>query len=446
LVQPEIWNLLNKDKSSSLSNMKSGLLVNNTKDGKSSNISTKPEANQQSGVAPSSSDQGKEGFYNPRPAETNSETVITARSIGLKNSKKLKNFDINFMDDLDEYKSSNLSGKVILNTSIVNSHGNRRLKLSAKGTWPTQVDVSIDEGSFVYDDVVLLEQDFVDSLKLYEQHQDHRAIALFRLNEDIEDIEIEGGEKVYLNKKLKKVNPSAASYVLFKGLTPGNTIVNFILAIGDRETSKIVYIPEGELYYDDPLIRVVDKSNFNIQEMYLTANKGRPLSFAPKIFENFFYDSKMKKIGINKYREGRTYLPLGTRNYYAINFKKEKIYFGTGSKSSISLPGLEFSDFVMDELQLSDPMKDECLVQLNFSKQVEKVSFETYGEYGSTMGDLKYRTARGDFVSEVEDEIVNAYLISKEQGVFFVKVKYIDQSYDYLQTFCSIGSYLVEQL
>ena len=79
-------------------------------------------------------------------------------------------------------------------------------------------------------------------------------------------------------------------------------------------------------------------------------------------------------------------------------------------------------------------------------KQVKELKHEAFGRESRLIEEYFYLDNDGIFNEELTPFTLKAFFIGQEEGVYSFKIKYIDNTVETFQSFCSEGSYLVEQL
>ena len=91
-------------------------------------------------------------------------------------------------------------------------------------------------------------------------------------------------------------------------------------------------------------------------------------------------------------------------------------------------------------------LNNSCLVQINFGAKIQSVELSAEGARGPIDHDALYLDQDGVFNAEASELATKLFLSGHEQGIFYISVNYQDGSKDMFKTFCSLGTYLFEQL
>lgn len=276
----------------------------------------------------------------------------------------------------------------------------------------------VDLGEFLED--VDLEKFNVQNFNVYE----HRVL----LSDDFKIVK-EGGNY---------------RYVLFIGVEPGNINVRY-LGINGQETSKITFIAPEELTYDfSQLERPIDlKINTTLQ--HTLGKKPSVLDIEAKNIVNFLSGEKAEKQAPGEYIFKTPWKIKGSRSYFELGYLNDSIFVGLDRDASLELPSLEFIGEVMQAFQM-DGINRECLLQLNMKKSIREIKLNGESDRGPTAYDLSYLDEDGVFSSELSPLSKKLFVLGNEEGIYNIKVLYEDGTSDYLRTYCSPSTYLLEQL
>ena len=90
-------------------------------------------------------------------------------------------------------------------------------------------------------------------------------------------------------------------------------------------------------------------------------------------------------------------------------------------------------------------LRDRCVVQLNLSKDIREIKSSGKNKNGEMFVETNFLDKDGNFSNESE-MAEKVFIIGDMSGQFGVRLDYTDGTTDFLKTFCSEGTYLVEQL
>jgi hypothetical protein len=377
-----------------------------------------------------------------------SEYSLMALGVDVNKKKaKISNFEIRFADDRDDILQDFGSGKIQINQLLNSEISIRRGTLFASDFYPTVVDF-VFEGNVVTTQIPMLSRDKMKEIIYSNGITGLGGHVLVELDDMTEDVDLDGQfeKKLFLDRNYKVVDrgDSEYSHILFVGVTPGNTILSF-RTYKNEITSKIVHVTNEYVYFDTNFYVEMNAEKFDLYEENLLSKTTNPLSIEPDEMMSFSFESKISKKAFNQYEVTRSVYPLGTRKYYELKHLNESIFIGYWDKRTIDVPSENYMRFVLDSFNIRT-VKSQCLVQLNLSKNVKNISFDGDNGNGPMRINHLILDKDGVFYDEFGQNTSKVFLLGEEQGIINIKVDYVDKSSDYLQTFCSDSTYLVEQL
>ena len=155
------------------------------------------------------------------------------------------------------------------------------------------------------------------------------------------------------------------------------------------------------------------------------------------------FEAKVEKKSLNRYKINKMIYPMGTRKYLELKHLEESIFVGRWGQSAVVVPT---EDYVRHVLGNFESNGNECLVQLNLSKNLKSIDYKAQSENGEMSTQAKFLDTDGIFYSDVSDATNRAFIFGEGQGIINIKLEYTDGSKQFMQTFCSDSTYLVEQL
>ncbi|MBT4791912.1 MAG: hypothetical protein HON90_10100, partial [Halobacteriovoraceae bacterium] len=364
--------------------------------------------------------------------------------------EKVHDFDIRFQDDLDDISQDYGQGYIDLKYKLNTKMNTRRAVIMPRGH-----DYMITAFDLVFEGIKKQEISIpVFTKDSFQQIVESKEVTglgaqvLIELDDTTEDVELDVNTKyeakLFLDNSLKVVDRSAANYmyVLFVGVNVGNTVIYFKNIKGEV-TSKIVSLVDKEVYYEPNFYAEVVNEVFELyQEEPLSKCKGI-LNINKDSISAWSFESQVTKESINRYSISRMIYPLGTRKYFELKHLEENIFVGRWSEEAVIVPSEDYASLVWNKFDIA---QSECLIQLNFTKKPKSIYFNGMSKNGFMNIQSSFLDRDGAFYDEVNVETQRAFLVGEEQGAVNIKVEYIDGSNQFLQTFCSAESYLVEQL
>ena len=366
---------------------------------------------------------------------------------GTKSKKDVMNFEIRFDDDIDEIIQSFGEGEINLKTKINTQMSIRRGTIYSASHYPTTVDFVLENNEIVAK-IPMLQKDYLSKLIISNDVTGFGSQLLVELDNKTEDVDIDAPfeRKLFLNKHLRQVERGEDDYsfILFIGVETGNTIISF-KTVKNKTVSKIIHLEDSELYYEPNFYVEVKSDEFELTEEYLLSKEKGPLSLDPNQVTGLTFSEKFKKLTSNRYKVKNVLYPLGMRSYMELKHLNESIYLGRWDKKTASIPSEQYMRHVLNKFRINS-VGSNCLVQINLPKQASELYFNGQSKTGAMRMQGKILDKDGIFYTDLSNESEKIFLLGEEQGIINVKVKYVDGSYDFLQSYCSDNSYLVEQL
>ena len=382
----------------------------------------------------------------PKKNSYPSNAKLTVRtSLGIIGKGLQKNTTpFQFVSDVSfgEPMSSGSIGAIEIEEMINERVSTIRGTILSSDTFPTIVELPLEYGDFLVN-IPLLERD--DLFKRFEGIRG--AMLLVELDEVTDSIDIDHRyvERILLNDRFKKVEEGDDyRFILYVGVEPGNTLIQY-LTLNNEVGEKIVHLVEDHVLYESNTYIESKKEKIELYETKLLGKNDLELSIDGDDIRYFNTGIGAKSIGLNLYEVERPVLPLGMRKYLELKHLGESIYVGFMDNKSLHVPSREYLNYVMDTLKIGD-LDNKCLIQVNFSKNIVdmKVASESYkGPIGI---EKLYLDKDGMFNTEASDFAKKVFMVGDTTGTMNIEVEYSDRSRDYIQTFCSSNTIIVEQL
>lgn len=368
-------------------------------------------------------------------------------SYSKKSIEKIHNFEVRFHDDEDEILQDFGEGKIVIKKKLTTQMNIRRATFLSSSHYPTAMDL-VFEGTKAALSVPVFKKDSFEYLIKETGKTGLGSHLLVELDETTEDVEIDADtkyeEKLFLNQNLKKVNRDTSdyNYILFIGVEPGNTIVNF-KNTKNEISNKIVHLAEKEIFYDPNFYAEVLEDTVELYKENLLSKCKGLLNIDSDNIKPWSFEAKVNKKSINRYSLGRMIYPIGTRKYMELKHLDESIFIGRWGQGPVVVPT---EDYVRHVLGNFDINGNECLVQVNLVKDIKNFSYGAQSSSGYSRTQAKFLDKDGSFYTDLSNDTKRIFVVGEEQGIINMKIDYTDGSAQYLQTYCSDSTYLVEQL
>ncbi len=359
----------------------------------------------------------------------------------------ISNFEFISGHDRNDYSHS-VDGEIVLNKNLRANSGVVRATIIRSGYLRMNTELYIERGSFVQP-VPMFEQFRFNELLEERGLRGLGANLLVEIDETIAHTEIDAHyeEIIYLDRYFQIIENEEEDYryVLYIGVESGNTLISYYTDIG-MIADHIVHLVEDELTYAVGMMNSHGREEIELFERNIMSRQAQNLTIPHQNVNYFNQKSNTQRIALNRYGINRPMRPVTMRRYYEINSFGPILMTGVSEGlERIELPSQNFVNHVFDAFRTSE-LAGRCLVQLNFSEEIERISYEGETFSGPMYVEEVYLDKDGVFSEYESDFTSNAFFMGDLQGVINIRVEYSNGSSDYIQTFCSPDTYLVEQL
>lgn len=389
-----------------------------------------------------------EAFAAPTELNTHeTQFVIRAKELNLNTQKLSQLHGFEFVPDYDraERMSDSAAGEIMLGYSLTGEMNTQTGLVQAQGIIPTRIEVAL--GSMKGLEVPLINENGIQKFLQKQGLSIEGNLLMIALNSNIIDTEIDSdfGAKFIFDKNFKPVQQiNGASFVLYAGVKTGNVLVKYLLA-NKENAQKIVYVGDGEMYFEDPSFTASTRETFTFTTRNLLGQKKKELSIDGGAISFFNTNTSAKKKTLNAYELKVPTLVTGMRKYLEFKHLKDSIFVGLSSEKEVEIPGNDFIGKVLEMNQVNS-LKERCVVQLNLSKDLRGFTANGKNRSGEMFVETTYLDKDGNFTRDSFEYADKAFIVGDMEGQFSVKLDYTDGSSEFLKTFCSEGTYLVEQL
>ncbi len=339
----------------------------------------------------------------------------------------------------------NADGEIVVNGSLHSETALLSGSIVKAGYVRTRVEIPVERG-YVAQPIALLEQETLLSF-LEERNLRGAGGHLFvQLSEQIDDVEIDAGheEKLFINEKMELTKEIlGASYVLFVGVDPGNVTLTYFH--GAKSAAKVIGIYEDELFVDTPVLLNSAPAELKLLERNLMGKSATDLLIDGNKMKSFQSGKTAIPLAYNNYEVDHGVRPIGMRNYVEFSHTGAVVLGGHTGHSTVEVPSRDYMENILRVFNVAD-LRSSCMVQINFSANVASVEFAAEGARGGIDFDSLYLDRDGVFNKDASELATKLFISGYEQGIFYLNVNYQDGSKDIFKSYCSIGTYLFEQL
>ena len=309
----------------------------------------------------------------------------------------------------------------------------------------TIVNLPISEKVEVKFEIPLIGEETFEKYRERNEESDG-GFLLVRLFKKVEDVDIDNDYsfRIFLDEEFREVSQEDGySYILFMGIHPGVTILSYLLRDGEI-AEKPIYISADEILYDSSVVKKAGYETFELFQKNLFSSERRELALGEKEIQYFNRDTFPLKKGLNYYDIKTPPVPRGARNYLKLGHLDGTLYVGYKANRQLEIPNQDFIESIMEGFDIDD-LSGACLLQLNFSKSILHLGLNLNTTRDSDDFDLIYLNKDGTFEEEPSLKTEKVFILGESPGVFSGGIEYANRQQEFFKSFCSLGSYLIEQ-
>jgi hypothetical protein len=379
--------------------------------------------------------------------------TIQASGTDLKKTYSLNSFELKFQDDFSTSVEDYGSGAVEIRENLSYELMTRSAVLLKKGFAPTNTDLIFEKGSHLMALPLIEEEVFNEMMAPFEKRGVVGAV-LVELDDETEDayLDVPYGSVTYLDGDLKKTTKKDYRYLLFMGVKSGNALLSYKDYKGIK-TSKIIHVHDRELTYDANFYEVSSNETLALYEEELLGKEKSPLIIGATQLNVFATDRTANKISNNIYKIPFEKGVLGGRYYTELNHLQEPLFLGVRNTQVANIPSERFMRHILSNVE-GGRLNDRCLIQINLSRKAIKVDVGAESVGQTLMTYTQILDQDGKFYDSVSEKSRKVIIVGEAQGSkeyapeakINVKIEYTNGSIEYLSSYCSPNTYLVEQL
>lgn len=406
-------------------------------------------------VPPAQQEEAKSAEKNALVAPVVHPSSLTIQYVGsdLVTTQPEVGFEVRFQDDMAEAIQDHNTGDITVDADLSDVRMNRSVTLLKHGFAPTNTDLIMEAGQFSVSIPAIEEQTFNKLLAPYGSRGPIGAV-LVELDDSAEGatLDVPYSQVITLDGDLKETKESDFRYQLFVGVQAGNALLSYKDS-RDNVTSKIIHVHEHELTFESNFYEDVVNEDIKLFEEDLLGKEKTPLIISSEQVKQFASDKTAKKINNHTYRMDFDRILSGSRRYLELTHQDEPVFVGVKENNNVEVPSENFMRYMLSRFEGSK-LGNRCLVQVNLSKKAVKyeVAAESVGMSLSTSTQIL--DADGRFYDSLSEKSRKIIVVGENQGApelsqdgkINLKVTYEDGSVQYLGSYCSPNTYLVEQL
>ena len=397
--------------------------------------------------------QAEENHFLAPPSSYPVSISIFALGTDLKKLEKLQGYEVRFQDDLSEMLEDYGAGEVKFEAELAQPKMTRTVTLLKRGYIPVTTEIILEEGAGSVS-IPMLEEDTLNDLTAPFERRGLVGALLVELDDetDVAKLDVPFGEVVKLDGDLKRTENENFRYQLFVGVQAGNAMVSYHRGNGEV-VSKIIHVHENEMTYDANFYEDVVNEKIRLYEEELLAKESSPLIISGENVKIFATNSSAKKINNHTYKMAFGSSHLAGRRYLELNHQTEPVFVGIRDNNNVTVPSENFMRFILSKVE-GAKLGNRCLVQVNLTKKAESFEVASESISQSLMTTTQILDNDGKFYDSLSDKTRKIIIIGEGQGAaeispdakINIKIQYQDGSVQFLNSYCSPNTYLVEQL
>ncbi len=415
-----------------------------------------PQVKPQESLADLLGDKLTETRDDNNPSENQGKNRISLFAINANLGVSLDGLVNNFnfiptYDDSKVYEDFN-EGRINFDYSLVGNAGVLRGSIAKNYYMRTTFEIPLGSEYSKFEIPMITQESM---FKYLEDHNldGYGGYYLVDLGDFIEDVEIEKSgvkgqiyqHRLLLNESFSRAKENeTVQYILFFGVEPGNINTRY-LGINGQETSKITFVAPDEITYD--FSKMVAPAEFKMETFirHTLGRESKPLPMSQDKIIDFLTGNHPELIVPGEFKVSTPWMIKGSRTYLEFNHLSDSIFVGIDGDRKVTVPSREFIGEILSAFQI-EGLNQECLVQINLRKPVRDIRVFGESDRGPSVYDTAYLDSEGVFSSEISQMSEKLFLLGNEEGIFNLRVDYKDGTQDFLRTYCSPSSYLLEQL
>ena len=413
-----------------------------------------PQQDEKNSLIPPEDPQKEEKNSIVGPTTYPASISIIALGSDLKKLENLKGFEVRFQDDLSEMIEDYGAGEVKFEAELSQPKMTRTVTILKRGFTPVTTEIILEDGSPGSVSIPLIEEDTLNDLMVPFERKGSVGALLVELDDETEmaKLDVPFGDVIKLNGDFKRTENDDFRYQLFVGVQAGNAMVSYQRGNGEV-VSKILHIHEGEMTYDANFYEDVVNEKESLYEENLLAKESSPLIISGDQVKVFPNNTVSKKVNNHTYKMAFGSSNLAGRRYLELNHQSEPVFVGIRDNNNVTVPSENFMSFILSKVEGSK-LGNRCLVQINLTKKAEKVDVASESIGQSLMTTTQMLDNDGKFYDTLSGKTRKIIIIGEGQGSsdvsldskINVKISYQDGSVQFLNSYCSPNTYLVEQL
>lgn len=294
-------------------------------------------------------------------------------------------------------------------------------------------------------EVPIFKNEFMEQLGINENLKNYGHILIESEHKILSfDIDNKYFKAIYLDRDYK-TSDAPTDRVLVVGVEPGLSIISIEDAMGAR-IHQFTQISNDQVNMAIMLDKKEKYRKIKYHEKGLVSNSLTEISLSELDIKMFLVEGKIQKLSPSVFLQQEN-------NYYQLMHLKEPIYLSIHQNKNVVIPTEKFIENIMSKIN-PNFNKNSCLIQLNLNGKLKEIKYQVESYNSSMVERVIYYTKRGEYFESLTDETENVFLLAENQtgdylgdkGTVHFSLIYDDGRKEAFQSFCSPGTYLVEQL
>lgn len=382
------------------------------------------------------------------------ETQMTIQGVAtdLRNNDVLRGFEVRFQDNTSESFEDYGDGEVTVSLSMARPKMTRSMVLLKRGFAPTNTDLILEDGAGSVSIPVLSQELLDEQITAFEKSGPVGAL-LVELADETEKatLDVPFGKVITLDGDMRETNSEDFRYQLFVGVKAGNALLTYVH--GHEVTNKIVHIHEREVTFESNYFEKEKLEKVTLFQEDLLSREKSPLVTASENVKVFARNAYGEKLNQNTYRIDFGKALMGGRNYLELTHESEAVFVGTKNESQLSVPSEGLMRHILSSLP-ENKLGNRCVIQVNTKRKIADVSVASESVGESLMITTQFLDNDGRFYESASEKTRKIIVVGENHGSELqdssgkvnVKITYLDGSQEFLGSYCSPNTYLVEQL
>ena len=383
------------------------------------------------------------------------QASLSIRALGtnLVTMEELQGFEVRFQDNLSETTEDFGAGEIKFETLLSQPKMTRSAVILKRGYIPTSTELILEEGAGSLS-IPLIQEETLNDLVVEFERRGPVGSLLIELDDETEvaKLDVPFGKVIKLNGELKPTEGEDFRYQLFVGVRTGNSMISYHRSNGEV-VNKILHIHENELTFDANFYEDVVNEKVRLYEEDLLAKESSPLIISEDQVKIFATNRKAKKVNNHTYKLNFNSSPLGGRRYLELSHQSEPVFVGLRENTTVTVPSENFMRFILSKVE-GGKLGNRCLVQVNLPKKATRFEVAAESAGSSLVIYAQVLDRDGKFYDSMSDKSQKVIIIGEGQGAgdgsddakINVKIEFQDGTNQYLSSYCSPNTYLVEQL